>query len=559
MIGDIMGMDSNSKQQQADHNNTHLSSPIALFTFICAIAALISSYFSYRTMHDLQANNENRYRSYRLAEQLSASSDQLSLMARTYVATGNAKYLQFYHDILAMSNGTKLHPNNSHRIYWALLMPQNANNASVEGKKKAFKKLLLESDLTEQEFAFLDKAKIHSNQLTTLELQAFALAEQGTENSIDYPHSEQRLAALSLLYSERYFLEKSKMMTLINEFFESQDSLSIERKQTLQLQHDWATNLAILSFILLLILLGYSLRVHKYSKEHFVKVLRKEVANRTYQLFEKREQLKTVIKEMESTRNQLVEAEKMASLGDLVCGVAHEVNTPLGVSVTLASHLHGETANLHKKVENGQLKRSELECYCNEVNENCQLLLSNLARAANLIRSFKQVAVDQGCDEVRTFKISDYIKEVLLSLHHKLKKTDIHVRFEVPENEQEVHTYPGAVAQIVTNLVMNALIHGFDNGLKSGEILFSIEFDESNVMLTVSDNGNGMEVDVCDKIFDPFFTTKRGSGGSGLGMNIVYNLVVHQLLGSISCTSRIGEASTFLLCFPIRVDVKASK
>lgn len=551
-------MEVNSKLQQADYNRTRLSSPIALLTFICGIAALIFSYFSYRTMHDEQTSNESRYRSSLLAQQLRASSDQLSLMARTYVATGHKKYLQFYYDILSIRNGSKVRPENYHRIYWDLLMPHNASIPVVDGEKKAFKKLLLEQNFTVQEFALLDKAQMASNYLTSLEEQAFALAEQGIEMEADYAHSEPRIAALSLLYSDHYFLEKAHIMGLINEFFAVQESRSGGRVLAMQRQHYWATNLAILSFFLLVVLLAYSLRVRTYSKEEFVRALRKEVTHRTYELFEKREQLKTVIKEMELTRNKLVEAEKMASLGNLVCGVAHEVNTPLGMSVTLASHLNAETVDLLKKVESGQLKRSELDAYCSESNESCQLLLSNLGRAANLIRSFKQVAVDQGCDEVRTFKISEYIKEILLSLHHKLKKTDIQVQIDAPENELEVQTYPGAIAQIVTNLVMNALIHGFDNGQKSGKLLFAIEFDESDVTLKVSDDGNGMEPYVCDKIFEPFFTTKRGTGGSGLGMNIVYNLVVHQLLGSISCMSHIGQGSTFLLHFPIQVDTQVS-
>lgn len=551
-------MDANSKLQKAHSNNTRLFSPVTLLTFICGIAALIFSFFSYSTAHGVQETNENRYQSYLLADQLRLSSDQLTLMARSYVVTGNEKYLQFYNDILAIRNGTKSRPMYYHRIYWDLLMPENGKALVADGEKKAFKQLMFELDFTKQEFEMLERAQKRSNQLTSLEFKAFAIVKEGIENSVNYQQSQQRRLALSLLYSNDYFLEKSKIMSLINEFFALQESRSAQRVQSMQLQHYWTTNLAILSFVLLVILLVYSLYTRMYSKEQFVKALRKEVANRTFELFEKREQLKAVISEMELTRNQLVEAEKMASLGNLVSGVAHEVNTPLGVSVTLASHLQDETTDLLNNVESGQLKRSDLERYCSESNENCQLLLSNLARAANLIRSFKQVAVDQGCEEVRSFKVSQYLQEILLSLHHKLKKTQIQVNIEAPENEIEVQTYPGALAQIVTNLVMNAFIHAFDNGQESGQILFSIEFDNSNVLLKVSDDGKGMEKYVCDKIFEPFFTTKRGSGGSGLGMNIVYNLVVHQLLGTISCQSSIGKGSTFLLQFPMRIESEAS-
>ena len=185
-----------------------------------------------------------------------------------------------------------------------------------------------------------------------------------------------------------------------------------------------------------------------------------------------------------------------------------------------------------------------------------QLLLSNLDRAASLIRSFKQVAVDQCSQEMRTFKVSEYLKEILSSLHPKLKKTKIKVEIEVTGEELEVQTYPGALAQIVTNLVLNAIIHAFDNGQKSGLIVFDIEFYKDEVLLKIIDDGAGMDESVRDKIFDPFFTTKRGTGGSGLGLNIVYNLVVHQLLGCIDCQSEKGKGSTFTLRFPQKIETE---
>lgn len=330
--------------------------------------------------------------------------------------------------------------------------------------------------------------------------------------------------------------------------------LSADQTQAIYSAHYWMTNLAFLSFALLISLLLYSLYVHIGNKKQLEQGFSSECAKREQALSEQKEQLQSLKSEMQLLQNKYIKAERMASLGSLVSGVAHEVNTPLGVSVTLASHMQDETKQLSKNLKTGQLKRSALENYCSESSDNCQMLLANLQRAANLIHSFKQVAVDQSCEELRSFKISEYMQEVLLSLHHKLKKTQIEVKVEAPDNEIEVQTYPGALAQIMTNLVMNAFIHAFNNGQESGQILFSIEYEKDNVKLKVEDNGKGMEQDVCDKIFELFFTTKRGSGGSGLGMNIVYNLVVHRLLGTISCQSSIGKGSTFLLKFPKRIE-----
>lgn len=547
-------MDTNPRLQEVHFKKSRLLSPVSLCTFICAIAAFFFSYWSYSTLHTVQEGKEGQHQSYLLAEKLRLSSDTLTLMARTYVVTGKEKYLQFYNDILAIRNGTKSRPMFYQRIYWDLLMPEKAKAPFADGPKTSFAQLMFELDLTEAESNLLEKAQKLSNQLTLLEFKAIDTAQDGVN-----AQSEQRLLALSLLYSNDYLVEKASIMSLINEFFELQALRGAERLESMLFQHHFATNLAILAFILLLSLLIYNFSTRVYSEKQFVGALRKEVSNRTLELFEKREELKSVISEMKSTRDKLVEAEKMASLGSLVSGVAHEVNTPLGMGVTLASHLQTETTELLKKVESGQLKRSGLESYCNEAGETCELLLSNLGRAANLIRSFKQVAVDQSCDEVRSFKASEYLQEVLLSLNPKLKKTQIQVVIEAPENEMEIQTYPGAIAQIVTNLVMNALIHAFDNGNNSGKILFSIEFDKSHVQLTVTDDGNGMEEIVRDKVFDPFFTTKRGSGGSGLGMNIVYNLTAHQLRGSISCKSSIGKGTSFSLRFPMQINNEAIK
>jgi signal transduction histidine kinase len=547
-------MDENSKLQKIHASNTRLVAIVTLLAIVFGITALTFSFLSYRTMYRVQKANENRYQSYRLIDQLRLSSDQLTLMARSYVVTGNKKFLQFYDEIAAIRNGVKPWPALEQRIYWQLLMPDNGASAVADGREKTLKELLSEFGFSEPEMDLLHRGQEESRRLSLLEMKAFAVAQQALDRDLDYQQSEQRLAALALLYSNDYLLEKAKMMSLMNEFLEIYESRSVEEMESLQQQLYWMVNLAIFSFLLLVLLLIYSMYTRTHEKELFVKTLHKEVANRTLQLFQKREEVKAALNEMRATQAQLVEAEKMALLGNLVAGVAHEVNTPLGLSVTLASHLQDENNQLMKKIASGQLKRSELETYCDESTENCRILLSNLQRAANLIRSFKQVAVDQGSEELRAFKISEYLQELLLSLHPKFKKTQVEVQVAPPENEVEVQTYPGAFAQIVSNIAMNALIHAFDNGQRSGLLLFSLEYEKESVKLKVEDNGKGMEKEVCDKIFEPFFTTTRGSGGSGLGMSIVYNLVVHQLHGSISCQSTVDKGTTFLLQFPIRIE-----
>ena len=161
----------------------------------------------------------------------------------------------------------------------------------------------------------------------------------------------------------------------------------------------------------------------------------------------------------------------------------------MGISITLASYLQEETALLLKQVESSQLKRSDLDRYCAECIENCSLLLANLERAANLISSFKLVAVDQSSDEIRTFKISEYIEEVLKSLHPHIKKTDINIEVNAPHDEPFIKTYPGAIAQIITNLVMNTLIHAFDIKKSNCKINLSLITENDDMLMTFCDNG----------------------------------------------------------------------
>ncbi|MEA1969958.1 MAG: response regulator, partial [Thermodesulfobacteriota bacterium] len=200
--------------------------------------------------------------------------------------------------------------------------------------------------------------------------------------------------------------------------------------------------------------------------------------------------LKVSLETLERTRDQLVLSEKMAALGGLVAGVAHEINTPVGVGVTAASFLQTKTGELQKLYSTGNLKRSELEAYLHTIDEVARSILINMERAAGLISSFKQVAVDQSSEEKRLFNVKEYIEEVLLSLRPKYKKTGHSIEVICPEYV-EIYSYPGAFSQIVSNLLMNSLLHGFQ-GVENGKISFEISLENETVWLRYRDNGVGM-------------------------------------------------------------------
>jgi signal transduction histidine kinase len=240
----------------------------------------------------------------------------------------------------------------------------------------------------------------------------------------------------------------------------------------------------------------------------------------------------------------------MAALGGLVAGVAHEINTPVGVGVTAASLLEQKTTQFRDTYNNGQMKRSDLEKYLDIAEQSSQMLLKNLNRAAELIQSFKQVAVDQSSEECREFPIKHYLEEILLSLRPKLKRTKHTIDIQ-GSDDLILNSYPGAFSQIVTNLVMNSLLHAYEPE-DAGLLTFGFKQANSQLIFEYSDDGKGIAEENLSKIFEPFFTTKRGQGGSGLGLHIIYNLVTQKLAGTIRCESKLGKGTKFIILLPLQ-------
>jgi signal transduction histidine kinase len=252
---------------------------------------------------------------------------------------------------------------------------------------------------------------------------------------------------------------------------------------------------------------------------------------------------------IEAEVKAMSEVEKMKALGTLVAGVAHEVNTPVGVAVTAASTLHDDVVRLRDFYARGTMRKTDLEDFVKHADEAGTVLLRNLERASDLIQSFKQVAVDQSSEAKRRIDMKRYLHEILTSLDPYLKRTAIRYRLDCADGI-EIDCYPGALAQIVTNLVMNATMHAYGPG-QSGQLAIAVEATRDRARLTFHDDGRGIPQEIIGKIFDPFFTTKRGSGGSGLGLHIVYNLVAQQLAGTIHCVSEVGKGTTFVIEWPL--------
>lgn len=272
------------------------------------------------------------------------------------------------------------------------------------------------------------------------------------------------------------------------------------------------------------------------------------------QLAEKTEALSQALRSLKDTQSELIRSAKMAALGNLVAGVAHEINTPVGTAITSASTLENATAAISQSIADGNLKRSALTSYLEVASECSQLILSNLSRAGELVQSFKQVAVDQSSLKMRTFALKFYLQEVVTNLTPTINKTP-HRIVLVGSDAITVYSCPGALAQVVTNLVINSLNHAYrrdaaEQAPKKGTLRITIHEQPDQIILQYTDDGCGIPLEHQSQIFEPFFTTARELGGSGLGLHLVYNLVTQTLQGSIHVASTPGMGTTFTITLP---------
>jgi PAS domain S-box-containing protein len=279
--------------------------------------------------------------------------------------------------------------------------------------------------------------------------------------------------------------------------------------------------------------------------------LESRVAERTRQLEGANTELSQTLQILNDAKDHLVHSEKLAALGALVAGISHEINTPVGVSYTAATYLEDKLKSLVTRYQSGALSREDLANFISAATESTSMVLANLRQAAELIRNFKMVAVDQASAKRRGFMLKETIEEILSSLHHLVRETDVRIELHLAEGIR-MDSYPGPLGQVLINLVKNALLHAFE-GRTTGVIRIETTHvqNERSLKLTFADNGVGIPAQSLGKIFDPFFTTKFGNGGSGLGLNIAHNIVTGVLGGSIEASSQPGKGTEFLLRLPL--------
>ncbi len=273
------------------------------------------------------------------------------------------------------------------------------------------------------------------------------------------------------------------------------------------------------------------------------------VATRTQELHAMNEELTATLEQLTTMQVQLIQSEKMAALGNLVAGIAHEISTPVGVGVTVASALDRINQDFLVNYQRDNINSEEMAEYLSDCDTGVKLILGNLEKASRLIRSFKEVSVDQFSEVKRIFNVRQYLDEVLFSLQPLLKRTSHNISIICDEN-LVIDSYPGGFAQIITHLINNSLTHAYDDN-QAGQIQIEVRKNHQQLLLLYGDDGKGMDKSVLSKVFDPFFTTKRGSGSIGLGLHVIYNIVTMQMGGTIECVSEAGQGTRFIICIPL--------
>ena len=280
--------------------------------------------------------------------------------------------------------------------------------------------------------------------------------------------------------------------------------------------------------------------------------LEDRVGERTQSLQRTVDELNQTVQELHATQGKLIEAEKLSSLGGMVAGISHEINTPLGLCITIHSYINDHYQQIRSMFDTGKMTKQDFEDFIRMMEESLGILDKNLQRAAHLIKSFKQVSEDQTGEHIRDFSLKEYLTEILETLSPKFKQTKHKVEIDCSE-QLRMSTYPGAISQVITNLVMNSLIHGYED--KSDGVIRIVAAEErGNAVIRYTDDGKGLSKEARQKIFEPFYTTKRGQGGTGLGMHLVYNIVHQRLKGEIFLDPDYQSGAGFRLLIPKKID-----
>lgn len=541
---------------------------VLAMSFAFSLAISITFYLYIESRRSIENAQYNREQILLLADELRQSSDDLTRMVRSYVVTGNAMYKKQFQEVLDIREGLAPRPEGYAYIYWDLVLEPDKKPRPASMRAK-LTDLMSQANITEEEFHLLSNAKKNSDALVGIEHQAMSLREGADPGDL-----AKQLQAIALLHSKAYQEAKAGIMQPILDFKMALDERTQHSVQGLiqdatKLQYILTTLSILLAIMIALALwlvhriLGASLstledQISSLSNGNLTEPLKVSdrfknsiagcVARAQYRFIELEIERTQKQEELKKAEQSLIESERLSSLGALVAGVAHELNTPIGIAVTAASALDANTKEIAKQIKDGKMLRSTFEGYVDHCRQGAPMILRACQRSARLISSFKSIAVDQTSEQRRKFILHELINDHISMLRTSYK--NVNFTFEnTVSPDISCDSYPGALGQVISNLISNAAIHAFGPE-DVGSITLSADIENECVIIYVSDNGRGMSQDILTRIWQPFFTTKLGSGGSGLGLAICHNITVGILKGTLSATSTEAKGTCFTLRIP---------
>lgn len=525
----------------ARYTYTHFLKALKLLrtlTILCLITLCLSIWHTIDNTQSLKRAENALNDAQLIAMSLRDSSDRLTMMARLYVVTGKPRFKHYFYHISDIREGRKPTPDNYQFVYWDFYLPENRPLPEEQGTPQSLMEQIYKLDLTEQEQRKLAQAKNNSVELINTEARAFSLVERDKQS-----------LAIQLLFNNEYLLSKAAIMQPIDEFI----ALLMQRKtaelNATSIRYELSLIAMFCSVIILIILLILSALAEKLMDKSIISSLNRSVSEKTQALSEKNDQLEISLKELAKANDQLLEFERANITSRLIPGIAHEINTPVGISVTAASTQLASIRQVKEHLSSKKLSAEEMEEFLLEVSDMSEIVYTNMKKISRLIALFKKLSTEQGDNEAMT---EIHLKAASDEIIHAVSASFCHdsrITYQNLIDERLFLTVPyTAFSQILTELISNARKHAFSE-TREGTITLSTFTQNDALLLNITDDGKGMDPQTRGQVFTPFFSTGRVDGHIGLGMNIVYNLIRQKLQGDISCTSSTEGGTTVSVTF----------
>lgn len=510
---------------------------LVVASILLFVGAMLFVVFAFMSKSAQQEGLQKHFNLVYLSQELRLSSDQLTMMARAYAATGNEKFKQFFEQIIAIRSGVSPRPQHLNRVYWDMMMVEDGQAPSASGKPQSLLSLLEENGASTAELNALTHAYNQSESLVQLEKQAFALVEQGD-----------RSGALAILYSEDYLQSKVAIMTPINSFLANRE----EKLQTfIQESSRQLTILysgALLCFLLLLATLLVIYNARSSIRNNIIAYLNNEVKNQTKQLTVKNSALNEAIADLKHAQARLVSAEKSATLMRLIPGLAHEINTPVGIAVTASSsQLMALEAVKSQVSENKIAKATLLETI--DTIEDCANLVGNSAnRISTIINKLKIITQDGFTDKAQTLVLADEVKACLSAID----KPELDVKVSLDVDEQiRIHAPKFLLQQCLCALIENSFNHAFEPDSLGQELRIQANLINDKLTIRIFDNGHGVPDSIKDKLFDAFVVGNRNAKGMGLGLSLAMAIINQYFCGTLEYQPHTDGGTCFVISMPI--------